>query len=1180
MIIANGEILFMQSNPHKIRKPEMKLSQTTLFRKAVVAAMALAVLATGLALLPPTSAANNVPALASAQQNDQPQIGPGLPLVGSNAAKSAVSNTKAGSALFFHKYASDNANPSGVNTLISLTNTNPRDGVTARVFFVRDCTVINQFVSLAANQTRTLLASAEDPGKTGYIVAVAVNSQGIPSQFNWLIGAASLRDAQGHEASYNAVGVAKRTGGPVASVAGGVAEMKFDDIEYDRLPQRIALDNIKSQDANGERTDVAIYSPLPDLSAASGQTTRITATSYEQNGTSHPSVVDTPCVLSAPASAIWTNPPINSYITTNNPGWGSFAATTVDGIPVPLLGLSLTDGASVAQRNARQMQVLSRLDTFSIKVPVSNPPNPAGDPFTANQPDAPGGSLGAGELKAGSALLYHRFTSGIYGQSRINITNTHPTLRIRLRVFFIGLADQSLTDDMFISLLQNQTTTIDPAQFAPNQKGWIFVLAVDGRALPTNFNFLIGSGQVREQGGAATGYNALAIAKNSPGAVPRNSDVLTADLLFNGAQYDRLPSTLGLAGLPSQGDNTTTVGFERPPISLLDPANTRGSANATAYDDAPASFTATIGPIETRIGMVRPSVLAPPITSTIGNGRRGWLKLALTTPIFGWTANTPNTPFAAQPGNPIWTGGFNGGSTFFNLAAADTFLLKAPGIDPDNLPPTADFAPIDFTAEARALNGTIVRLDGRPSTDPNVGDQLTYRWFRNDQLITTASVSDFRLGIGTHIIKLIVTDGAGVESEPKFTQVDVRDTMRPIMSGVPGTISKTTGNSVGAAINFPMPVAYDYVDGFLNVTASKASGSLFPIGRTVVTFTARDFQGNQTTATLEVNVIKGAADFPATGGVARNKTPYMNNVNDQIVPVGATRSYLIEANDLDIGDQVDITLQGGPLFARIDTVDPVARRATLLIAPQQGDQVVTNNVRVVLNDRKTGGIFMTLPFRIFIGSPANDERGSGQGPIPTPDPDPNPNPNRPPVAIAAPIPSPVQATSKLGATVRLDGSQSSDPDNDTLTFSWKDNGVEIANTAVPDVFLAVGQHSITLTVSDGKGGSNTTAAQAVEVLPRPLTVISSSPAKIRVFNQTIMTITGTGFTPGTQVRFDCTSFCQGGSRITVTIIKIEEDAITVNAKTTQDTPLGDRDAVVTSPSGKTVKLSRSNFVSP
>jgi len=1166
----------MMSNPHKIRKTRMNLSQThyTLFRKAVVAAMVLAVIAFGLALLRPASAANTATP-AAALQNDQPQIGPGVPQVGSNAPKSAISNTKAGSALFFHKYTSDSANPSGVNTLFTLTNSNPRDGVSVRLFYVRDCTVMSKFTNLAANQTQTFLASAEDPGKTGYIIAVAVNTQGVPSQFNWLIGSASLRDAQGHEASYNAVGVAKRTGGPVSSVVGSVAEMKFDDSEYDRLPKVIALDNIQSQDANGARTDVVVYSPLADLSGAGAQTTKITATSYDQSGSPRPAVVETACGLSAQVSAIWTNPPLNSYITPNNPGWGNFSATTVDNISVPLLGLSLTDAVSAAQRSARHMQVLGRQDTFSMKLPLSTPTNPVGDPFTANQPDAPGGSLGAGELKAGSALIYHRFATGIYGDSRISITNTDPTQKVRFRIFFTGLADPTLVKDTIISLLANQTTTIDPAGFAPNQKGWIFVIAIDGQGLPTNFNALIGSGQTREQDGASAGYNALAIAKNSPGVAPRNSDVLTSDIIFNGAQYDRLPSTMGLAALASQADNTTTVGYARPPASLLDTVNIRGSVTATAYNDLPASFTGTIAGTEVKIGTVRPNLLSPPITNSIMRGRRGWLKLSPGTPIFPWTVNTPKAPFAAQPGNPDWAGGFNGGLTFYILAAADSYLLKMPSTTPGNLPPTADFEPIDVYVEARGAKGTIVRLDGRASSDPNAGETLFYRWTDNDVQISTASVSDFRLGLGSHTIKLVVTDSSGVESDPKVALVEVSDTTRPIMSGVPTNISKTTGSAAGVALNYPLPIAYDMVEGFLPVTASKAPGSVFPIGKTVVTFTARDSSGNQTTANMEVNVINGSATLPTLGGVARNKVPYMNNINDQYVLVGETRRLMIEAKDPD-DDQVTFALQGEPSFARLDAVDPIARKATILITPQQGNPVVTNNVRVVISDNK-GGSFTTLPFRIAISDFKNDETGSGQGPGSG---GPGPGGNRAPVAKAAALAATVQATSKQGATIRLDGSQSSDPDNDALTYSWKDNGNVIADTAIADVFLPIGKHSITLTVFDSRGGSGATDPQAVEVLPRPLSIISANPAKIRVFNQTTMTLNGTGFAPGAQVRFDCTSVCQGGSQITVTIIKVEEDAITLIAKTTQNTPLGNRDAVVTNPGGPSVKLSRSNFVSP
>jgi hypothetical protein len=1161
-------------------------THTKLIRKVVAAAIALVVIASGLTLLRPAAASNlgmkSSPTFAAVAQSEQPQVGPGIAQVGSNAQKSAISNTKAGSILFFHKYTSDNGNPSGVNTLYTVTNTNPRDAVSVRLFYVRDCTVTSQYANLGPNQARTFLASAEDPGKTGYIVVVALNSQGIPTQFNWLIGAASLHDAQGHEASYNAVGVAKRTGGPVLSVTGSVAELKFDDVEYDRLPQTIALDNIQSQDVNtasASRTDLTVYSPLADLSSASGSAAKVTAIAYDQSGRSFPAVVDTTCGLRAPATAVWTNPALNTFITPGKPGWASFAAATVDNVPLPLLGLSLTDGTSAAQRNARNMQVLTRLSSFSIKVPVSTPPNPVSDAPTANQPDALGGSLGAGELKSGSILIYPRFTTGTFGDSRLNLTNTHPTQKVRVRIHFSGLADPTTGKDLTVNILPNQSISIDPAATVTNQKGWAIAIAIDSRSVPFNFNYLIGSGQVRDQANGSFGYNALAVAKNSPGALTRNEDQLTADIPFNDLQYDRLASTQGIAALSSQSDNTTTVGYARPPASLLDAVNVRGSIQATVYDDLLAAFTATIAPIEVKIGTVRPNPAALPITSTIALGHKGWLKLSPASPTFPWTSNTPGSAFVGA--GTAWSGGFNGGLTPYILTVFDNYQLKVLAANPDNQPPTANFEPIDVYTEARSLLGTIVRLDGRSSTDPNVDDPLSYQWFDNDTLISVAPVSDFRLGKGTHIIKLIVTDSNDAASEPKTTLVEVRDTLAPIMSGVPSAITKTTGSSAGFALNFSLPIAYDMVDGFLAVTASKAPGSVFPIGKTVVTFTAVDFSGNQTTASMEVNVIKGVANLPTLGGVPDNKTPYMNNINDQYVLAGKVRSYLIQAQDPD-GNPITFSLQNAPSFARLDAIDPVAGRATLLITPQQGDAVVTNNVRVVLNDgQNRNSTFATLPFRIIISDVANDETGSGQGPGPVdpgPGPGPGPGGNRAPLAKAAPLPASVQATSKLGGSVHLDGSQSTDPDGDALTYSWKDNDTVIATTAVADVSLPAGQHSITLTVSDGRGGTNTSAAQAVEVLPRPLTVISVTPARIPVFNQTTMVITGTGFNSGTKVSFACTSFCQGGSQITVTISKIEEDTIILSAKSTQSTPLGNRDVVVTNPNGTSVKLPRSNFV--
>jgi probable HAF family extracellular repeat protein len=74
--------------------------------------------------------------------------------------------------------------------------------------------------------------------------------------------------------------------------------------------------------------------------------------------------------------------------------------------------------------------------------------------------------------------------------------------------------------------------------------------------------------------------------------------------------------------------------------------------------------------------------------------------------------------------------------------------------------------------------------------------------------------------------------------------------------------------------------------------------------------------------------------------------------------------------------------------------------------------------------------------------------------------------NHPPVAAAG-----ADQTLECSGLVALDGSQSSDPDSDVLTFEWSEGGTVLGTTATLTTTLTAGTHTITLKVSDPCGQS-------------------------------------------------------------------------------------------------------------
>ena len=80
--------------------------------------------------------------------------------------------------------------------------------------------------------------------------------------------------------------------------------------------------------------------------------------------------------------------------------------------------------------------------------------------------------------------------------------------------------------------------------------------------------------------------------------------------------------------------------------------------------------------------------------------------------------------------------------------------------------------------------------------------------------------------------------------------------------------------------------------------------------------------------------------------------------------------------------------------------------------------------------------------------------------------------NHPPVANAGPDQKITVARCENGVAVTLDGSKSSDPDHDALTFVWTEGTTVLSKSAVAHIKLGAGVHTITLNVTDSHGATS------------------------------------------------------------------------------------------------------------
>jgi hypothetical protein len=279
------------------------------------------------------------------------------------AALAQKNDLQPGSVLFFHQYTSDPNNPKLSDTQINITNINPVENASVHLFFVDRITGSNADfeLTLTPNQTLSFMTSDIDPGVSGYLVAVATDGS-VPVQNNSLIGTALIRENDGHQVVLPAFSVAKLSPGQVPKDNDGSALLRFNGIEYERLPGSLAVTSFNSETADA--SSLILYSPASDLISGSMEMVNIFTLFFDDAQRSIPSNFSIRGYRADPLSAFFNR---QGGITRQSPlpkrGWIRLSAGSL-----PILGSVINRGAGFT--SGYNLPTLTLLPSFEIRIPI------------------------------------------------------------------------------------------------------------------------------------------------------------------------------------------------------------------------------------------------------------------------------------------------------------------------------------------------------------------------------------------------------------------------------------------------------------------------------------------------------------------------------------------------------------------------------------------------------------------------------------------------------------------------------------------------------------------------------------------------------------------------------------------------------------------------------------------